>query len=337
MPKNRFKILILQKSAFQQFGSEFTKKISELLPECEIVVPVSWSESEILGLAEDADVIFGYDVSKKIIGATERLKLIQTSGTGVDKVDMDTATEKGVLVCNSVGLNAVRVAEHAIALILALAKKVTRFDSEIKKGKWTPSATVKLQDKILGIVGLGSIGIEVAKRMKPFGMKILAIKRNPSEVLRKKYDLAFLGGPTDLDHLLTQSDFLVLSAVLTPETRRMIGRRELGMMKETTFLVNVSRGEVIDEGALIEALKEGKIAGAGLDVLQKEPTNPDNLLLKMENVVLTPHVGGGRSFEARLERIEFMTDNTRRIMRGERPLNIVDPKLKYVIERASPP
>ena len=164
MPKNRFKVLILQKSAIQQSGSEFSEKISELLPECEIVVPVSWSESEILGLAKDTDVIFGHDVSKKIIGATERLKLIQTMGSGVDKVDIDAATEKGVLVCNSVGLNAVRVAEHAVALTLALAKKVTKFDSDIKKGLWIPSATVKLQGKTLGIIGFGSIGIEVAKK-----------------------------------------------------------------------------------------------------------------------------------------------------------------------------
>ncbi len=337
MPKNRFKVLILQKSAIQQSGSEFSEKISELLPECEIVVPVSWSESEILGLAKDADVIFGHDVSKKIIGATDRLKLIQTMGSGVDKVDIDAATEKGVLVGNSVGLNAVRVAEHAVALILALAKKVTKFDSDIKKAVWIPSVTVKLQGKTLGIIGFGSIGIEVAKRMRSFGMKILATKKNPSEELRKKYDLDFVGGPRDLDHLLMESDFLVLSTVLTSETRGIIGREQLNLMKKTAFIVNVSRGEVIDEGALIEALKEGKIAGAGLDVLQNEPTDADNPLLKMQNVVLTPHVGAGRSLESRLERIQFTTDNVKRIMRGERPLNIIDPKLKYVIERASPP
>lgn len=334
--KNKFKILVLYPRIYQHasFSSgEFLDRLGRLLHECEIVTPLHWSENEILNLATEADVIFGSRVSRKIINVAEKLKLIQTGGTGVDKIDVYAAAEKGVPVCNAVGLNAVWVAEHAVALMLALAKNITKLDRELRKGMWHQLSSQKLQERTLGIVGLGSIGIEIAKRMKSFGMRIVAIKRHPSEELREKLEIDFLGGPEDINYLLTESDFLIISVVLTPETRRMIGKRELGMMKKTAFLVNVSRGQVINESALIQALEEGEIAGAGLDVFEREPISPDNPLLKMENVILTPHVGGGGSIESRLERIEFVAENIKKVMRGEKPLNIIDTKLKYAVER----
>jgi D-3-phosphoglycerate dehydrogenase len=334
--RNKFKILVLYSGLHHYTGfssREFFERLGRLLPECEIVTPLHWSEDEILSLAAGTDVILGSKVSKKIINVAEKLKLIQTGGTGVDKVDVDAVAEKGVLVCNAVGLSGVWVAEHAVALMLALAKNIAKLDDGVRKGVWHQLSSQKLEGKTLGIVGLGSIGIEIAKRMKAFGMRIVAIKRHTSEELKEKLEIDFLGGPEDLDYLLTESDFLVISVVLTPETRRMIGKREFHMMKKTAFLVNISRGQVINESALIQALEEDKIAGAGLDVFEIEPISPDNPLLKMENVVLTPHVGGGRSLKALSERIEFIAENIKKVMLGKKPSNVIDTKLKYAIQR----
>lgn len=330
--KKRFKILVLYPSSQQQTGfcsEEFLRRIGERLPECDIVAPSKWSEEEIMGLVRDADVILGSTVPRKIIEAGKNLKLIQTAGTGVDKIDIEAAAEKGVLVCNAVGLNAIWVAEHATVLILALAKNLTKLDDETKKGIWRKRYPQKLHGKTLGIIGLGSIGTEIARRMRAFGMRILAIKRSPCERFGKKLGIDFLGGSGDLDYILVESDFLVISVVLTPETKGMIGTRELDMMKRTAFLINISRGQVIDESALIETLDKHKIAGAGLDVFDVEPISSDNPLLRMDNVILTPHIGGGSSLESSLERVEFVAKNIRRVLQGGKPLNAIDTKLKY--------
>jgi D-3-phosphoglycerate dehydrogenase len=265
-----------------------------------------------------------------MILSAPKLRLIQALGTGVDKIDIDAATERGVTVCNAVGENAVAVSEHAIALMLALAKNLHKYQRSLASGRWAREMSVMLNGKTLGIIGLGSIGTEVAKRVRPFGMKVLALKRHPDQGLSEKLGLAFLGGPDSLDYVLGESDFVLLSAVLTEETRGMIGEKQLAMMKDGAYLVNIARGEIVDEGALVNALRSGKLAGAGLDVFQMEPIGPDNPLLKLDNVILTPHVGGGAwPPEAASERIDFLIGNIVRGLTGGRPDNAVDPVLKY--------
>ena len=203
----------------------------------------------------------------------------------------------------------------------------------IRSNGWPAIPSTLLNQKTLGIVGLGNVGTEVAKRAQGFGMRIIAIKRHPSEELRLKLGIDFLGGPTDLFRILIESDFVVLGVPLTPETRKMIGEKELRTMKRSAYLVNVSRGEIVDEDALVKALRDGIIAGAGLDVFEVEPINPDNPLLKLENVVLTPHIAGGMGIEElRKERVGFIVGNIRKMINGQKPENIVDPTLKYVIK-----
>jgi phosphoglycerate dehydrogenase-like enzyme len=164
-------------------------------------------------------------------------------------------------------------------------------------------------------------------------MKVIALKRSPSEELRIKLGIDFLGSQVDLPRILKQSDFVVLSVVLTPETSKMIGEKELRIMKRTAYLVNISRGGVIAEQALVNMLEEGIIAGAGLDVFEVEPINPDNPLLTMENVVLTPHVaGGGGLEELKKERVDFIVGNIEKVISGQKPERIVDSTLKYVIK-----
>jgi len=325
--------------------SWLSEELKQRLPaNCELVVPFSSKEipffsdeDEILQLVSDVDIIVAIKASRKLIESAKKLKMIQTMGAGVDLIDIDAAAERGVFVCNAAGLNAIPVSEHTIALMLALTKNIKKYDKDLRSGGWRTQRipSILLRGKTLGIVGLGNIGVEVAKRAKAFGMRIIAIKRHPSEELKAKLGIDFLGDQNDLLHIMKESDFVVLSVVLTPETIKMIGERELRMMKKSAYLVNISRGAVIDEDALINVLKERIIAGAGLDVFEVEPVSPDNPLLKLENVVLTPHIAGGAGAEElRNERIEFLVRNIKKLITGQKPENVVDPTFKYVVKKS---
>ena len=324
----QFKILVMSSNLI------LLEKLKQQLPQnCSLVRPSSSDEDEVLRLVDDVDVIVGVRVSSRMVAAARKLKMIQTVGTGVDGVDVEAATERGVTVCSSVGLNAVPVAEHAMALMLALAKNITKYDKNLRSEGWLRLPATLLRTKTLGIIGLGNIGVEVAKRAIAFDMSVLAIKRQPSDELRLKLGIDFLGGQADLSRILKESDFVLLSIVLTPETKGMIGERELRMMKRSAYLLNISRGEVIDEKALVKVLNEGVISGAGLDVFKVEPINRDNPLLKMENVILTPHVAGIVEDEEMMkERAEFISRKIMKIINGQKPEKVVDPKLKYVID-----
>ncbi|MCJ7631068.1 2-hydroxyacid dehydrogenase [Candidatus Bathyarchaeota archaeon] len=313
----------------------FLKRLSQHLPRnCRLIIPSSSDEEELLHLVGDIDIIVSLKVSGKVIKSAPKLKMIQSIGSGVDGIDIDAATEKEVIVCSTTGLNAIPAAEHVTALMLALAKNITKYDRMLRNQGWLRMPSTLLNKKTLGVVGLGSIGMMVVRRSKPFGMKVLAIKRRPSEELRLKLRIDFLGGKDDLTKILRESDFIVLSLPLTAETRKLIGERELRMMKKTAYLVNVSRGEVVDEEALIKILKEGVIAGAGLDIFNIEPINSDNPLLRLENVVFTPHVAGGVLIEEIVEeRAKFIVQNIKRLLKGQKPEKIVDPILKYVITK----
>jgi D-3-phosphoglycerate dehydrogenase len=298
--------------------------------ELELIVPASSNEDEIVQLARDVDVILGARVSRRVIEAAPKLKLIQARGVGVEAIDVDAAKERGVMVCNAAGINAVWVAEHAITLALALAKNIVKHNENMKKGLWRRVKSTGICDKTIGVIGVGSIGTEVIKRLRSFGAKIIGIKRHPTEKLKTSLGMAFLGGPEDLEYVLCNSDILILSVVLTPETNKMIGRKELKLMKKTAFLINISRGQIVDEEALIESLKEGWIGGAGLDVYEVEPIKSDNPLPTIENVVVTPHVGSGNYPPETVDyRMQFLIDNVMKALTGKVPNNIVDPELKY--------
>jgi phosphoglycerate dehydrogenase-like enzyme len=316
--------------------SRYFEGVKRLLPSnFEVILSRSRLEEDILPLIDDVDILVGVRATRRVIEKAKKLKMIQALGTGVDRIDVEAAEERGIVVCNAVGLNAVPCAEHAMSLVLSLAKDLTIHDKRIRKGEWRDQRrpSVLLYGKTLGIIGLGSIGIEVSKRARAFGMKVIGLKRKPSEELKSSLGLDFLGSREDLPRIMRESDFIVLSIVLTPETGKMIGEEELRMMKKSAYIVNISRGGVIDEEALIKVLEEGAIAGAGLDVFEVEPINPDNPLLQLGNVVLTPHMaGGGGMEELTEERAKFIVGNIMKLIRGEKPDNIVDPILKYVIK-----
>ena len=231
-------------------------------------------------------------ITREVMLAAPKLKLIQQFGVGLEGVDLEAARELGVYVANVPGGNAISVAEHAIFLMLALARKFNEATKRFQEGKIGEPAGHEIYGKTLGIIGLGKSGTELAKRAKALGMRVLAIKKKPNPEVARKLGLDFLGGPRDLDFVLKNSDFVSIHVPLTDETRNLIGERELRLMKKTAYLINVARGPVVNREALYKALKEKWIAGAALDVFWEEPPNPDDPLFKLDNIIVTPHVAG---------------------------------------------
>lgn len=270
--------------------------------------------------AREADYILvsWTPVSGRVIEAGRRLKLIQKHGIGMDKIDLATAAGRGVLVAFTAGGNAVGVAELAIAHMLALYRKLCVADGSLRRGRWLKwelrTNCYELCGKTVGIVGGGNIGRALAKRLTHgFECRVLYYDkyRLPAE---KEAELGM--AYTAMDDLLRQADIVSLHVPLTPETRGLIGARELSLMKPSAVLINISRGAVVDEPALISALRNQTIAGAGLDVFTKEPPDADNPLFQMENVVVTPHYGGG-TVDTMINVLRHSFSNIERVERGE--------------------
>jgi phosphoglycerate dehydrogenase-like enzyme len=227
-------------------------------------------------------------VDREVIERGERLKVVARAGSGLDNIDVEAALAHGVDVINSPDATTVAVAELTIGLILALARRIVAADAALKQGRWEKGALIgtNLAGKTLGVVGFGRIGRAVATRARAFGMRIVTNQRRPTPELYLEAGVE----PLDLYDLLAQSDFVTLHVPLRDDTKHLIGRRELRTMKPTAYLVNTSRGEVVDEEALLEALESGVIAGAALDVFSREPAT-DHPLARHPKVVATPHIG----------------------------------------------
>ena len=228
-------------------------------------------------------------VRREIIERGEKLKVIGRAGVGLDNIDLEAAEEKGVKVLNTPEAPAYAVAELTLGLLLCLARQIPRADQSMKEGKWAKKLFRgwQLRGKTLGVIGLGHIGEKVARLAKAFGMKILITKRTPPppEVL-EELEAEFI----PLEQLLQRSDVVSIHVPLTPQTRHMIGEKEIALMKNGAFIINTSRGQIVDEKALYKALESGKLGGAALDVFETEPPT-DYALMRLPNVVCTPHIG----------------------------------------------
>ena len=238
----------------------------------------------------DADALIvrsATTVDRALIDSAPRLRVIARAGTGVDNVDVEAATERGILVMNAPGANSVSVAEHAIALMLALSRGVAAADAAMKQGVWDKKKLVgaELRGKTLGVVGLGRIGQEVAGRARAFGMTIVAHDPFISEQVAASMGITLLG----LDDLCARSDYITLHLPATAETRHLFGRERLAGCKPGVRIVNTARGELIDEEALADAIESGAVAGAGLDVFENEPPG-ESRLVKLRQVLATPHI-----------------------------------------------
>ena len=270
----------------------------------------------------DAEYLVGFvdgAVHEALFLKAPRLRLIQLLSAGYDRADIDAARRARVPIANNGGSNSVAVAEHTLMLMLAASRRLVRQHANVTGGRWRGNEVPRLAElrgKALGIVGLGNIGRKVARLAGAFGMAVVyydtaRLSEDAEDALGARFRL--------LDELLREADIVTLHVPLDDSTQRLIGARELALMKETAIVVNTSRGPVIDEAALCRALAEGAVAAAGLDVFDSEPPPPDNPLFALDNVTLTGHLAGP-TVESHRGRVRNAFDNVQRVARGEPPL-----------------
>ena len=226
--------------------------------------------------------------SDAVFAACPNLQMVSVWGTGTDNIDLHAAGMRGVTVCNTPGVNAFAVAEHALTLMLVVGRKIVALDREMRTGKWPREMLTQMVGKTLGVFGMGTIGARVAALGKAIGMDVLGWSAQGDAARIKKAGAR----PASKDEILTTADVVSLHVRLATETRGFIGRKELGMMKPTAILVNTGRGALVDRDALLAALREGRIMGAGLDVFHQEPLAPDDPILTLPNVICSPHNAG---------------------------------------------
>jgi D-3-phosphoglycerate dehydrogenase len=269
---------------------------------------------------EDADiVIVGWsELSKGIIDSAKKLRMISIWATSCHYADVQAAKEKGIVVTHVPSYATEAVAEYTIALMLSAARKLLPADKHVRKGgfDWRPFGGVELREKTLGVIGTGSIGFRVAEISKAFGMQVLGYDKYPNVKRAEELGIEYV----NLHTLVEKSDFITLHVTLTPETERLIGKRELEIMKNGAIIVNTSQGKIIDEEALNEALKSGKVSYAGLDVFEEEPPAKDNPLFKLNNTILTPHIGFN-TIEAAKRCSDICIDNVAKFLEGQ-PQNV---------------
>jgi len=254
------------------------------------------SKEELMQKVAEVDYFLAsgrVSIDKEIIESATKLKMIQRTGVGTDTIDLKTLKEKNIPVYINSGINSTSVAEHTILLILSVLRRLTSVDTGVKAGKWGKNdvgiTCHNLNGKTVGIIGIGNIGKTVVTMLRPFGVTI--VYYDPfrlSEQEEKELNIQY----SDFPELLTQVDILSLHCPLTPQTKGLMGISEIASMKQGAFIINTARGPLIDEIALLDALKSRHIKGAGLDVFSQEPIHPNNPLLNLENVILTPHTGG---------------------------------------------
>jgi D-3-phosphoglycerate dehydrogenase len=271
------------------------------------------------------------NITANVLAAAPSLKIVARHGVGVDSVDLAEATRRGVLVTTTPEANVVTVAEYVFALLLGYSRKIGEAHRIVKDGRWERPKLVgiELYQKTMGVIGLGNIGSRVAQRAKGFGMDVIGHDPFLSAERAKELGVTL----TSLDDLLRRSDIVTLHVRATPETRDLIGERELQAMKPSAILVNTSRGEVVDERALITALQEKRITGACLDTFQQEPLEAPSPLRELDNVLLSPHVGG-QSAEAMVRMGTEAAGYIVKVLEGEIPGGIYNREALDVAEWA---
>jgi len=267
-------------------------------------------------------------IDAEVFDAAPNLKIVAQMAVGFDNIDVNEATKRGIYVTNTPGVLTETTADFAWALLMAVARRVVEADRYVRTGRWNVSwHPMMLQGRdvygaTIGIVGLGRIGCAIAKRAQGFDMIVLYydVIRRPD--FEKEYNLQF----TELDTLFQKADFVTINAPLTKETHHLVDEKRLKLMKKTAYLINNARGPIVDEKALYKALTEGWIAGAALDVFEQEPTPVQNPLLKLDNVVVAPHISSA-SYETRSKMAEMVAENLVAFFEGKTPPNLVNPEV----------
>ncbi|NLM40642.1 MAG: D-glycerate dehydrogenase [Firmicutes bacterium] len=288
------------------------------------------TKDELMTYLKEADAVISMlsdPIDKEVIEAGKNLKVIANYAVGYNNIDIEAATKSGIAVVNTPDVLTEASADLAWALLLAVSRRVVEGDTMTRAGKfrgWAPELLlgVPVYGQTLGIIGAGRIGQAVARRAKGFGMRVLYHNRKRlPEAIENDLGMSYAA----LDDLLAESDFVSLHCPLTPETKHLIGPRELGLMKQTAVLINTARGPVVDEEALLQALRKKTIFGAGLDVYEKEPLLTPGLA-DLPNVVLTPHIGSADT-RTRLAMVDMVLNDIIAVLNNERPQNLVNPEV----------
>ena len=318
----------------KNIATSLAKKVNS---DCKIKAFSDYNEQSILAQVSDSDILVSWLATRKIIENGKALRLIQCWGVGIDEIDVPFAHQRGIRISNLAGYNSSAVAEYTLGMILLLARNLNAYNVKIRQTPKKLFSRVtdhlldgenfkneflqgkELSGKVLSIVGYGSIGQQIAVRARAFGMKVLAIKRTIPTT--PDLTVEFIGTQKDLLNILQKSDFVSINLPLTKETRGFFGEKELEAMKPTAYLINSSRGGIVDDQALLSALKRGSISGAALDVLDE---SQNKSFASLNNVILTPHISGV-SEESIARGIEVTAENINRLNSGQSLLNLVSP------------
>ncbi len=315
------KIVILSKSPLDKYSCEV--QALKQFDDVELVTSPAKEEDDVIEAVRDAEVILFSSTrfSERVIRSLEKCKLIQRYGIGYDTVDLEAAAKQGIYVCNAPNYGVTDVAEHALSLIFATAKMTVKMHERVKSGAWGPSTPpfLRLAGKTIGFVGFGNIGRAVCKRTNALDMKALVYDPYVSDDMLAEYGAE----RTSLDDLLAEADFVSLHLPLNEKTRHFFDKSAFAKMKRSAILINTSRGSIVNEKDLIEALEEGLIAGVGLDVFENETVPVDERLINAKNAVLTPHVAWYTDV-ADTALHEEVCDNVVRYLKGMRPNSIVN-------------
>lgn len=270
-------------------------------------------------------------IDAEVMDAGSKLKVISNYAVGFNNIDIDAATKRGIYVTNTPGILTDTTADCTFALLMAVARRIPEADRHVRARKWAHAwgprmfIGTDIHGKTLGIIGLGRIGTAVARRAKGFNMKLIYSDVTRRMGLEKELGMTY----KELDEAFSEADYVTVHVPLTEATHHFIGEHQLSTMKKTAFLINTSRGPVVDEDALYRALRDGVIAGAGLDVFEEEPIDPGSPLLELDNIVLTPHIASA-SRETRTKMAVTAAKNLVAVLQGTEPSNLVNPEVREV-------
>jgi D-2-hydroxyacid dehydrogenase (NADP+) len=295
--------------ATEESGEDARRGLDEALAEAEVLLTLSTMPADLLSRAP-------------------RLKWIQLTSPGADRLVHRELFQSGIPVTTAGGIHVTPIGEYVLGMMVMLAKGWPHLFRAQQKGEWARLTPQELEGRTVGVVGLGNVGQEVARLAKLLGMRVLAVRRSGTPPESGEYLVDEIFGPLDLLHLLSQSDYVVLALPLTEETHHIMGELAFQAMKPSAYLINVSPGAVVDETALVRALKVGLIAGAGLDVFESEPLPPESELWRLHNVIISPHIAG-ETPHYNEGAVALFCENLRRYLADEPLLNLVDPQRGY--------
>lgn len=305
---------------FVNDAETYKKALQQKFPE--VTIHAAVTEEQLAQVVEEMDILLAFRISDKMAARAVRLKWAQSLGTGVDYIANNPSLSKEVLITSTRGIHGPQMSEMAFLLMLSLSRDLPRMVRNQDKAAWEKPPTKLLYRKHVGILGLGVIGEEIARKCKAFGMTVYGIDIIEKE--RESIDYFFR--PEDISKVAAKVDYFIAVAPNTPQTYHIINKDVIAAMKPSSFLINIGRGELLDDEALIEALNSGRIAGAALDAFTREPLPPDHPFWKTKNLIVTPHVGGQSDTYAE-QALSIFEENLRRFLRGER---------KDLINRVSP-